>query len=161
MAHTPWTPTNGKKPDLPGWVFVFVRYAGETREQAEAERDGYGQSVDSVINWNETIEYRRKHPESRGDGVMDRLKTQQAEARAALQLPEAAGWQPIDTVPKDGSTILAVGASGRVRPAYWATKHGPMGEIACLWTLELQEGTPTSISFLGATAWMALPDAVP
>lgn len=59
---TEWIPTGGKKPILPSDVFVYVRFAGDSREEAEAYRDGYGQSVDSVHSWADTIEYRRKHP---------------------------------------------------------------------------------------------------
>lgn len=59
---TEWIPTGGKKPILPSHVFVYVRFAGDSREEAEAYRDGYGQSVDSVHSWADTIEYRRKHP---------------------------------------------------------------------------------------------------
>lgn len=56
-----WITINGVKPDLAGYVFVFTRYSGETREEAEAYREGYGQSVDAVPNWVEVVEYRRKH----------------------------------------------------------------------------------------------------
>lgn len=59
---TEWIATGGKKPILPSHVFVYVRFAGDSREEAEAYRDGYGQSVDSVHSWADTIEYRRKHP---------------------------------------------------------------------------------------------------
>jgi hypothetical protein len=54
-----WVWTNGRAPALPGGTFVIVRYEGETRDEAEAHRDGYGEPADSV-NWAAVIEYRRK-----------------------------------------------------------------------------------------------------
>ncbi|MBO9125494.1 MULTISPECIES: hypothetical protein [unclassified Rhizobium] len=57
-----WARTNGRKPDLADHEFIFVRGVGETREEVEAHRDGYGQSVASVEDWSDTIEYRLKRP---------------------------------------------------------------------------------------------------
>lgn len=54
-----WIQTEGRKPDLAGIHFVIARYEGETREEAESHRDGYGEPVDT-IGWSMTIEYREK-----------------------------------------------------------------------------------------------------
>jgi len=56
-----WIRTHGKKPDLRGEAFILVHYVGESREEAEGYRGGYGASVDSVDDWSDTIEYRLKH----------------------------------------------------------------------------------------------------
>lgn len=55
-----WIRGAGRKPDLPDHMFVYVHFTGESREEAEAFRGGYGQSIDSVHNWAEVIEYRVK-----------------------------------------------------------------------------------------------------
>lgn len=49
------------------------------------------------------------------DGDHDLITTTQAEAYAAAKVREAQQWQPIETAPKDGTTILV-----------WFKQHGAM-----------------------------------
>ena len=65
LAGTPTTPgsswmtTNGEDPGLSPSTFVFARYEGETRQQAEDSRKGYGEPADGV-RWASVAEYRLK-----------------------------------------------------------------------------------------------------
>lgn len=97
ISSAPWLKGNGERPNLPGHVFVYVRFSGESREEAEAYRDGYGQSVDSVHDWAEVIEYRHKHlsEETAGEPTMS-VATPIAALRALPPGTLAAKWRQLE-----------------------------------------------------------------
>lgn len=84
------------------------------------------------------------------EGLPERLTDQCADAGS---LPALAGWQPIETAPKDGTVILACDEWGGMFVVKW-TACGPKGQ----WDLtEVGSYATDAWPSSDPTHWMPLP----
>jgi hypothetical protein len=84
---------------------------------------------------------------------------QHAFGMLSLGLAQGSGWQPIETAPKDGSTILIVKADAEVPDA--CTAHFRNGRWACMttedWDASSEEVRDFAWYLNDATHWMPRP----
>lgn len=92
--------------------------------------------------------------------LMEELKNKPAAAMKMVPGPAPAGWQPIETAPKDFVTVFDGWNGERVTDVSWAhPEFSPKGHYAWCKSEYVAHHGLSNAEVHGLTHWMPLPDA--